>query len=78
MSTETDTLAPALVAVASATAALDAAMFDRSREGVIDVTAWSTPSQPPAPQPATPDTPRRTSTPPPPPPTNQATNHEPR
>lgn len=39
MSTETDTLAPALVAVVEATAALDTAMFDRSREGFIDVTA---------------------------------------
>jgi len=39
VSTETDTLAPALVAVVEATAALDAAMFDRSRGGFIDVTA---------------------------------------
>ena len=39
MSTETPTLATELVAVVKATAALDAAMFDRSREGFIDVTA---------------------------------------
>ncbi|WOI90355.1 hypothetical protein [Rhodococcus qingshengii] len=39
MSTETPTLAPALAAVASATAALDAAMFDPNREGFTDITA---------------------------------------
>ncbi|MBW4818131.1 MULTISPECIES: hypothetical protein [Rhodococcus] len=39
MSTETPTLTPALVAVVEATAALDAAMFDRSREGFTDITA---------------------------------------
>ncbi|RAL30979.1 hypothetical protein [Rhodococcus sp. AQ5-07] len=39
MSTETPTLAPALAAVTSATAALDAAMFDPNREGFTDITA---------------------------------------
>ncbi|MCD2135948.1 hypothetical protein LQ424_29435 [Rhodococcus qingshengii] len=39
MSTETPTLAPALAAVTSATAALDAAMFDPDREGFTDITA---------------------------------------
>jgi len=39
MSTETPTLTLALVAVVEATAALDAAMSDRSREGFTDITA---------------------------------------
>jgi len=38
MSTDTPTLAPELVAVVEATAALDAAMFDPDREGFTDIT----------------------------------------
>lgn len=68
------TLAPArLVAVTSATAALDAALFDRNREGFIHVTAPSTHSL----HLAKPDTSRRKSKPPQRPPASRPhTRHQ--